>query len=177
LQDVVDADLDAVRPTANAKDITLAATLAEVGPMQGAPDRLQQVVWNIVTNAVKFTPRGGRIDVVLRRADSYAEVVVTDRGEGISPVRFPRVLAGRQLLDTYAPRAGPRPYVGEASRRTAWWPRAGRERGQRHGRHVHCGAAVAGLDGLQRPTAAAIARHRTSGSTGFGKWSFRTLSR
>ena len=53
--------------------------------MQGAPDRLQQVVWNIVANAVKFTSRGGRIDVVLRRADSYAEVVVTDSGEGISP--------------------------------------------------------------------------------------------
>jgi signal transduction histidine kinase len=62
-----------------------------VGPMQGAPDRLQQVVWNIVTNAVKFTPRGGRIDVVLRRADSYAEVVVTDRGEGISPDVLPHV--------------------------------------------------------------------------------------
>jgi signal transduction histidine kinase len=91
LRDVVDAALDAVRPTANAKDITLAATLAEVGPMQGAPDRLQQVVWNIVANAVKFTSRGGRIDVVLRRADSYAEVVVTDSGEGISPDVLPHV--------------------------------------------------------------------------------------
>jgi signal transduction histidine kinase len=59
--------------------------------MQGAPDRLQQVVWNIVANAVKFTSRGGRIDVVLRRADSYAEVVVTDSGEGISPDVLPHV--------------------------------------------------------------------------------------
>ena len=91
LRGVVDAALDVVRPAANAKDITLVATLAEVGPMQGAPDRLQQVVWNIVANAVKFTARGGRIDVVLRRADGYAEVVVTDSGEGISPDVLPHV--------------------------------------------------------------------------------------
>jgi len=91
LRDVVDAALDAVRPAANAKDITLATSLAEVGPMQGAPDRLQQVVWNIVANAVKFTSRGGRIDVVLRRVDSYAEVVVTDSGEGITPDVLPHV--------------------------------------------------------------------------------------
>jgi PAS domain S-box-containing protein len=91
LRGVVDAALDVVRPAANAKDITLVATLAEVGPMQGAPDRLQQVVWNIVANAVKFTSRGGRIDVVLRRADNYAEVVVTDSGEGISPDVLPHV--------------------------------------------------------------------------------------
>jgi PAS domain S-box-containing protein len=91
LRGVVDAALDVVRPAANAKDITLVATLAEVGPMQGAPDRLQQVVWNIVANAVKFTSRGGRIDVVLRRVDSYAEVVVTDSGEGISPDALPHV--------------------------------------------------------------------------------------
>ena len=88
----VDAALDVVRPRRTLSgDITLAATLAEVGTMQGAPDRLQQVVWNIVTNAVKFTSRGGRIDVVLRRADSYAEVVVTDNGEGISPDVLPHV--------------------------------------------------------------------------------------
>jgi signal transduction histidine kinase len=91
LRGVVDAALDVVRPAANAKDITLVTTLAEVGPMQGAPDRLQQVVWNIVANAVKFTSRGGRIDVVLRCADSYAEVVVTDSGEGISPEVLPHV--------------------------------------------------------------------------------------
>ncbi len=82
---IVSAALDVVRPAADAKDITLVTTLADVGPMRGAPDRLQQVVWNIVANAVKFTSRGGRIDVVLRRADGYAEVVVTDSGEGISP--------------------------------------------------------------------------------------------
>jgi len=101
LRDVVDAALDAVRPAANAKDITL----AEVGPMQGAPDRLQQVVWNIVANAVKFTSRGGRIDVVLRRVDSYAEVVVTDSGEGITPDVLPHVFSEFWQEDNSSTRA------------------------------------------------------------------------
>jgi PAS domain S-box-containing protein len=91
LRDVVNASLDVVRPAANAKDITLVATLADVGPMRGAPNRLQQVVWNIVANAVKFTPRGGRIDVILRRTDDLAELVVADNGEGISPDQLPYV--------------------------------------------------------------------------------------
>jgi PAS domain S-box-containing protein len=91
LRDVIHAALDVVRPAANAKDITLVTTLAEPGPLQGAADRLQQVVWNIVANAVKFTPRGGRIDVVLRRSNSHVEMVVTDNGEGISPDVLPHV--------------------------------------------------------------------------------------
>lgn len=91
LRSVVDAALEAVRPTAAAKDITLIATLGDVGPMHGAPDRLQQVVWNLVMNAVKFTPRGGRVDVVVRRNDGHAEVVVADNGEGISPDVLPHV--------------------------------------------------------------------------------------
>jgi len=102
---IVNAALDVVRPAANAKDITLVTTLADAGPMQGAPDRLQQVVWNIVANAVKFTSRGGRIDVVLRRADGYAEVVVTDSGEGISPDMLPHVFQEFWQEDSSSTRA------------------------------------------------------------------------
>lgn len=91
LRAVVDAALDAVRPAASAKDITLIATLADVGRMRGAADRLQQVVWNLAMNAVKFTPRGGHVEVVLRRQGDSAELVVTDDGEGISPDRLPHV--------------------------------------------------------------------------------------
>src|SRR5438094_2088424 len=88
---VVEGALDTVRPVASAKHIELFATLDEVGPMQGARDRLQQVVWNLLANAVKFTPRGGRIDVALRRVGDYAEVIVRDNGEGISPAMLPYV--------------------------------------------------------------------------------------
>ena len=91
LRAVVEAALEAVRPAAAAKAIALTATLAEVGPMQGAPDRLQQVVWNLVMNAVKFTPHGGRVDVVVHRVDGSAEVAVSDNGEGISPDLLPHV--------------------------------------------------------------------------------------
>jgi PAS domain S-box-containing protein len=91
LREVVEAALETVRPAASAKQIELSATLNEVGPMQGARDRLQQVVWNLVANAVKFTPRGGRIDVALRRVGDHAEVIVRDNGDGISPAMLPHV--------------------------------------------------------------------------------------
>jgi PAS domain S-box-containing protein len=91
LREVVEAALETVRPAATAKQVELSAALDEVGQMLGAPDRLQQVVWNLVANAVKFTQRGGRVDVALRRVGDHAEVIVRDTGEGISPAMLPYV--------------------------------------------------------------------------------------
>jgi signal transduction histidine kinase len=89
---VVEAALDAVRPSAEAKSIQLQLALdPAAGPLHVDPDRLQQIVWNLLTNAVKFTPRGGRVQVVLRRVGSSVEIEVTDSGQGISPEFLPHV--------------------------------------------------------------------------------------
>jgi CheY-like chemotaxis protein len=57
----------------------------------GDPARLQQVIWNLLSNSAKFTPRGGRIEVRMERVDSHVDVVVTDSGEGIAPELLPHV--------------------------------------------------------------------------------------
>jgi len=92
LVSVVEAALDAIRPTADAKGIRLQSALdPRAGPVLGDPDRLQQVVWNLVVNAIKFTPRSGQVQVSLSRIDSHAAIVVSDTGVGIDPQLMPHV--------------------------------------------------------------------------------------
>jgi PAS domain S-box-containing protein len=84
LGSVIDAAADAVRPAAVAKGIRLDVVREpQVGPITGDPGRLQQVVWNLLNNAVKFTPREGRVQALLRRVNSRVEIVVSDTGPGI----------------------------------------------------------------------------------------------
>jgi CheY-like chemotaxis protein/nitrogen-specific signal transduction histidine kinase len=86
LQEVISAAVDAVRPSAEAKRLRLSVMLdAKVGRTRGDPNRLQQVFWNLLTNAVKFTSAGGHINVVLERVNSHVEVSVEDTGIGIKP--------------------------------------------------------------------------------------------
>ncbi len=89
---VIDAAVDAVRPSANAKNIQLRKIIDPLaGPVSGDPMRLQQIVWNLLTNAVKFTPKGGKIVVLLERVNSHVEITVSDSGEGISSDFLPHV--------------------------------------------------------------------------------------
>jgi PAS domain S-box-containing protein len=92
LNEVINAALDAVNLSIEAKRLRLRVTLdARAGRLRGDPGRLQQVFWNLLTNAVKFTPSGGRIDVVLERVNSHVEVSVEDSGQGIKPEFLPFV--------------------------------------------------------------------------------------
>ena len=89
---VINAAVEVVRPTAGAKNITIEVNYdSTVGPVAGDAARLQQVIWNLLVNAVKFTPKGGLVEVSFRPAGSSAEVVVRDTGIGISPDFLPHV--------------------------------------------------------------------------------------
>jgi signal transduction histidine kinase/PAS domain-containing protein len=92
LPSVINAALEAVRPAADAKGVRLQSIIEPiVDPMYGDPARLQQIIWNLVSNAVKFTPKGGRVQVVLARVNSHVEIRVSDTGEGIAPAFIPHL--------------------------------------------------------------------------------------
>ena len=92
LADVVQAAVETVKPAADAKGVRVQVVLdPAAGPVSGDPGRLQQVFWNLLINAVKFTPRDGRVQVLLERVNSHLEVSVVDSGEGISPEFLPHV--------------------------------------------------------------------------------------
>jgi signal transduction histidine kinase/ActR/RegA family two-component response regulator len=89
---VVEAAINTVRPAADAKDIRLHIVLDPLArPVRGDPNRLQQVFWNLLTYAVKFTPKGGRVSVILERVNSHLELHVSDNGEGIETEFLPHV--------------------------------------------------------------------------------------
>lgn len=89
---VIEAAIDSIQPAADAKNIRLQVMLdSNTGLVSGDPDRLQQVVWNLLANAVKFTEKGGRVQVRLERINSHVEITVSDTGRGISPEFLPYV--------------------------------------------------------------------------------------
>jgi PAS domain S-box-containing protein len=89
---VIIAAVEGVRPAAEAKGIRFQLQLdSPAGHVSGDPDRLQQVAWNLVSNAIKFTPKGGRVLVRLERVESHVEIAVSDTGRGIAPDFLPHV--------------------------------------------------------------------------------------
>jgi len=86
LPPVIEAALDAVRPAAEARSIRLEASYdPRIGPVPGDVDRLQQIVWNLLSNGVKFTPSGGTVRVSLEGDEAHVRIVVSDDGRGIHP--------------------------------------------------------------------------------------------
>jgi signal transduction histidine kinase/CheY-like chemotaxis protein len=89
---VIDAAIESVKPAAQAKGIKLQKVIDPIaGAVTGDPNRLQQVVWNLLTNAIKFTPRGGNVQVVVERSNSHVELSVSDTGKGIPADFLPHV--------------------------------------------------------------------------------------
>jgi signal transduction histidine kinase len=108
LADIVRDVIETSRPAAEAKAIELCSSATATRPVRGDGDRLQQVVWNLVSNAIKFTPEGGRVDVVVRDDGSaFVSLVVADNGVGIVPGFLPFVFERFRQAD-----AGPRRRYG-----------------------------------------------------------------
>lgn len=102
---VVEGALNSIRPAAMLKGIEIVPIIeAPSPPVMGDATRLQQIVWNLVSNAVKFSSKGGRVDVVMRSVDSWVEIAVRDRGKGISPTFLPWVFDAFRQEDASASR-------------------------------------------------------------------------
>ena len=89
---MIEAVIQGLIPAAVAKDINLHSVIdPELSPINGDPDRLQQIIWNLVSNAIKFTPKGGSVQVRLQRVASQLEITVKDSGQGIDPALLPNI--------------------------------------------------------------------------------------
>jgi CheY-like chemotaxis protein len=102
---VVNAALDTLRPAADAKNIRLQVVMDfGAGLVLGDPARLQQVIWNLLANAIKFTPRSGRVQVQLERINSHIEITVSDTGPGIDEAFLPHVFERFRQADSTSTR-------------------------------------------------------------------------
>lgn len=103
---LIEAAVEILRPAAEAKSITIDTKLDPVEePIWGDSARLQQVLWNILSNAIKFTPKEGRIRVRCERADSNVMIVVEDSGVGIEPEFLPFVFERFRQADATSARS------------------------------------------------------------------------
>ncbi len=98
--------VDTVRPLAESRRIALSVSIAHGAFVTvGDPSRLEQVVWNLLTNAVKFTPNGGHVAVRLERLGWLAQLEVEDDGQGIEPAFLPHVFDRFRQADSSSTRA------------------------------------------------------------------------
>ncbi len=100
----IEEALASAQPAADAKGVRLVKVLGSAAIIQGDPGRLQQVVWNLVTNAIKFTPRGGLVQITLRKVNSHIHIQVSDSGQGIRADLLPHVFQRFRQGDASATR-------------------------------------------------------------------------
>jgi signal transduction histidine kinase/CheY-like chemotaxis protein len=100
LESLIAETMSLVRPVAEAKNIVLRTALdMGTGAIVGDPQRLQQVLWNLLANAIKFTPNGGRVELSLERHEGHVRLQVSDSGEGISAAFLPHVFERLRQAD------------------------------------------------------------------------------
>src|SRR4029453_5227212 len=105
LRAVVEAAVDTIRPATQAKGVRIEGHTGERPVVvSGDPDRLQQVVWNLLSNAIRFTPAGGRIDVWLDEHQGQEQIRVVDTGSGIKPEFLPHVFERFRQADASSSR-------------------------------------------------------------------------
>lgn len=156
LGDVVESAVMAMRARAAEAGVSLETTPTPVAVVEADPERLAQVLRNLIANALQHTPSGGRIDVTLALVDSGAVVAVRDSGRGIEAAQLPFVFerfwradasraratggAGlglaivRQLVESHGGRVSVESRPGEGARFTVWLPLASRTSSTLHGR-------------------------------------------
>lgn len=102
---MVEAIVDGLRPAADARSIDLQIALDPNGAqISGDLERLQQIIWNLLTNAIKFTGKGGSVEVRLERISSHIEITVSDNGQGIKAELLPHVFDRFQQSDSSSTR-------------------------------------------------------------------------
>jgi PAS domain S-box-containing protein len=101
LDEILKNAVATVQPAADAKGVSLQMIIdSQVPPVSGDPDRLQQVFWNLLSNATKFTPRGGHVQLRLERVPSSVQIVVSDDGQGIEPAFLPHIFERFRQADS-----------------------------------------------------------------------------
>jgi PAS domain S-box-containing protein len=101
LAGVIVAAVDVVRPAADARGVRLAVDVDPgTGIILADPDRVQQIVWNLLANAVRFTSKGGSVSIRATRDDSVVRIVVTDTGMGIPQEHLPHIFERFRQVDS-----------------------------------------------------------------------------
>ena len=145
LAPVIAMVVDSFRPVAHGKGLTVVTALEnDAGPLRADPERLQQVAWNLLSNAIHFTPPGGTIEVRCAHEGSHVVLRVRDTGRGISPEAVPHLFERYwQARDhsSATSRIGSRPCDRAQDRRVAYRQHRSGER-RRGSRIVVYGAAA-----------------------------------